>query len=170
MGLAIIGGMSKQPSHDHPRAPLRAILIGFALVVLLVHLSSVALMLRHDHMGSGHLPRTALFPVIFLAMGNALWKRLKGRALLKSSELVIIYAILVVMSSIPGQQFSDYVYFGATGPIYYATPSNGYESLFFDHIKSHYFASHATINPTGIIPAGPLIDWWEPHGRQRLGA
>ncbi len=27
------------------------------------------------------------------------------------------------------------------------------------HIKGHYYESHRTINPTGIVPAGPLIDF-----------
>lgn len=29
------------------------------------------------------------------------------------------------------------------------------ETVNFDHIKSHYYGSHKTINPTGIIPVGP---------------
>ena len=29
----------------------------------------------------------------------------------------------------------------------------------FDHIKQHYYSSHRTINPTGIVPMGPLTDW-----------
>ncbi|PWK53862.1 glutathione S-transferase family protein [Pleionea mediterranea] len=33
------------------------------------------------------------------------------------------------------------------------------------HIKTHYYASHDTINPTGIIPSGPAIPFEEPHGR-----
>jgi len=28
-----------------------------------------------------------------------------------------------------------------------------------DHIKRHYYGSHRTINPTGIIPLGPTLDW-----------
>lgn len=39
------------------------------------------------------------------------------------------------------------------------------ETVDMDQIKTHYYASHATINPTGIIPRGPQIDFWEPHGR-----
>lgn len=33
------------------------------------------------------------------------------------------------------------------------------ETINFDHIKKHYYGSHKTINPTGIIPAGPNLDW-----------
>jgi len=32
-----------------------------------------------------------------------------------------------------------------------------------DHIKYHYFASHHTINPTGIVPKGPEINFLHPH-------
>ncbi|MQA56855.1 glutathione S-transferase family protein [Pseudomonas piscis] len=38
----------------------------------------------------------------------------------------------------------------------------------FRHIKNHYYASHATINPTGIVPKGPLLDFGVSHDRQRL--
>ena len=33
------------------------------------------------------------------------------------------------------------------------------------HIKGHYYQSHPTINPTGIVPSGPIIDFAAPHGR-----
>lgn len=33
------------------------------------------------------------------------------------------------------------------------------------HIKTHYYASHTMINPTGIIPAGPIQDFHESHQR-----
>ncbi|MCW8886230.1 MAG: glutathione S-transferase family protein [Motiliproteus sp.] len=36
-------------------------------------------------------------------------------------------------------------------------------------IKAHYYGSHLTINPTGVIPAGPILDIGQPHGRELLG-
>jgi len=39
------------------------------------------------------------------------------------------------------------------------------ETVDFQHIKRHYYGSHKTVNPTGIVPLGPIIDWNEPHGR-----
>jgi len=39
-----------------------------------------------------------------------------------------------------------------------------------DHIKTHYYYSHATINPTRIVPRGPALDFSAPHDRARLGA
>jgi putative glutathione S-transferase len=35
------------------------------------------------------------------------------------------------------------------------------ETVNFDHIKRHYFQSHRWINPTGIVPEGPLVDFDE---------
>ncbi|MEY8463176.1 glutathione S-transferase family protein [Streptococcus merionis] len=35
------------------------------------------------------------------------------------------------------------------------------ETVNFDHIKRHYYGSHKTINPTGIVPTGPILDWKE---------
>jgi putative glutathione S-transferase len=32
-------------------------------------------------------------------------------------------------------------------------------TVHLDHIKNHYYGSHKTINPTGIVPVGPKLDW-----------
>ena len=42
------------------------------------------------------------------------------------------------------------------------------ETINMAHIKAHYYTSHATINPTGVIPAGPVINFDEPHERAHL--
>ena len=39
------------------------------------------------------------------------------------------------------------------------------DTVNFDHIKTHYYASHLTINPTGIVPVGPEQDFTLPHNR-----
>lgn len=36
-------------------------------------------------------------------------------------------------------------------------------------IKRHYYTSHTTINPTGIVPIGPDIDFSTAHGREMVG-
>ncbi len=42
------------------------------------------------------------------------------------------------------------------------------ETVNMDHIKYHYFASHRSINPTGIVPKGPEIDFMQLHGRESI--
>ena len=39
------------------------------------------------------------------------------------------------------------------------------DSVVMPHIKTHYYASHRQINPTGIVPQGPILDYTAPHGR-----
>lgn len=39
----------------------------------------------------------------------------------------------------------------------------------FDHIKRHYYMTHASLNPNEIVPKGPALDLLAPHGRERLG-
>lgn len=39
------------------------------------------------------------------------------------------------------------------------------ETVNFTHIKRHYYESHGTINPTGIVPTGPELDLDSPHDR-----
>ena len=42
------------------------------------------------------------------------------------------------------------------------------ETVNMHHIKSHYYGSHETINPTRIVPVGPELDFSAPHDRGRL--
>ena len=42
------------------------------------------------------------------------------------------------------------------------------ETVSIEHIKAHYYTSHANINPTRIIPVGPVLDFNEPHDRARF--
>ncbi|MBK5350961.1 glutathione S-transferase family protein [Pseudomonas sp. TH41] len=42
------------------------------------------------------------------------------------------------------------------------------ETVDFTHIKHHYYGSHKTINPTGIVPKGPAQDFSATHDRARL--
>ena len=43
------------------------------------------------------------------------------------------------------------------------------ETVSIDHIKRHYYGSHRHINPTGIVPLGPALDFSAPHDRARFG-
>jgi putative glutathione S-transferase len=37
-----------------------------------------------------------------------------------------------------------------------------------DHIKRHYYGSQRHVNPTGIVPLGPELDFLAPHDRDKL--
>ena len=50
----------------------------------------------------------------------------------------------------------------------YAVPGVA-DTVNFEHIKRHYHESHRNLNPAGIVPVGPVLDFTAPHGRERLG-
>lgn len=43
------------------------------------------------------------------------------------------------------------------------------ETVDFDHIKRHYYGTHRSINPTGVVPVGPILNLDSPHDRGELG-
>ncbi len=43
------------------------------------------------------------------------------------------------------------------------------ETFRLDHVKLHYYRSHASVNPTQIVPLGPQVDYAAPHDRNRFG-
>ncbi|MFK7956379.1 MAG: glutathione S-transferase family protein [Lysobacterales bacterium] len=42
------------------------------------------------------------------------------------------------------------------------------QTVDFRHIKVHYYYSHDMINPTRVVPAGPMIDYHSAHNRGQL--
>uniref|UniRef100_H3G9C1 GST C-terminal domain-containing protein n=1 Tax=Phytophthora ramorum TaxID=164328 RepID=H3G9C1_PHYRM len=42
------------------------------------------------------------------------------------------------------------------------------ETVKMAHIKMHYYGSHTNLNPFGIVPAGPSVDFTRPHDRDRF--
>ncbi|HSH81745.1 MAG TPA: glutathione S-transferase C-terminal domain-containing protein, partial [Herpetosiphonaceae bacterium] len=49
----------------------------------------------------------------------------------------------------------------------YGHPGFG-DTVNFDHIKRHYYMTHDQLNPTRVVPRGPIVDWTAPHARAAL--
>lgn len=65
------------------------------------------------------------------------------------------------------QHLADYPAISAYVRELYQVPGVA-ETVDFEHIKSHYYGSHKSINPTGVIPVGPEQDFTAPHHRESL--
>jgi putative glutathione S-transferase len=65
------------------------------------------------------------------------------------------------------RRLADYPALSAYTRDVYQTPGVA-GTVDLDHIKRHYYRSHRSINPTGIVPAGPDIDYAAPHWRGGL--
>lgn len=61
----------------------------------------------------------------------------------------------------------DYPHLWAYTRDLYQRPGFG-ETVNIDHIKRHYYMTHEQLNPTRIVPLGPILDWDAPHNRAAL--
>ncbi|HKJ11911.1 MAG TPA: glutathione S-transferase C-terminal domain-containing protein [Ornithinimicrobium sp.] len=51
----------------------------------------------------------------------------------------------------------------------FQTPGFG-DTVDFAQIKAHYYVTHRDVNPTGVVPMGPVAQWWNTeHHRDQLG-
>ncbi|MFG1999018.1 glutathione S-transferase family protein [Spirillospora sp. NPDC048911] len=65
------------------------------------------------------------------------------------------------------RRLTDYPNLWAYARDLYQQPAFG-DTTDFDQIKRHYYMTQGNINPSGVVPKGPLVDWTEPHGRDAL--
>jgi len=66
------------------------------------------------------------------------------------------------------QRLADYPAISAYLRELYQVPGVS-DTVDFEHIKTHYYVSHRTINPTGIVPLGAEQDFTSAHGREGHG-
>ena len=67
------------------------------------------------------------------------------------------------------RRISDYPALWAYARDLYALPAFRGTTR-FDQIKRHYYTTHPQLNPTRIVPDGPLLDWDARSGREQLAA
>jgi hypothetical protein len=152
---------------------LRALAIGFALSVL------CGLLIPYlDHyvqgtfVGGQHLPPGAIFVLLLLVLAvNPLLRLLSRRLPLNRAELVLIYAMLLVSTLIPGHGSEAVFIPVSVSPFYYATPANGWERLFHQQVptwfrpqaESAVIGFYESLSPGTPIPWGqwvvPLLAW-----------
>lgn len=66
------------------------------------------------------------------------------------------------------RRLQDYPNLGAYVRDLYQLPGIA-ATVDIDYIKEHYYRSQTAVNPTGIVPQGPPLDFAAPHGRAAMG-
>jgi putative glutathione S-transferase len=116
---------------------------------------------------------TALF-----ARLDWLEERLAGRRYLVGDQLteadICLFPTLVRFDAVYHGHFKcnlrrlvDYPNLWAYARDLYRRPGFG-DTVDFDQIKRHYYMTHPQLNPSRIVPKGPIVDWAAPHGREAL--
>ncbi len=114
----------RQRVEETTSVSVKVLVVGFLLIIGITVAGCFSAFLRYDLIGTGHLPRSALFPMLLLGLVNPIWRWLFGKPVFSRSELLFLYCMLMIMSGIPGQQFSNYLYLGLVAPVYFADPRN----------------------------------------------
>ncbi|MGV6816866.1 MAG: glutathione S-transferase family protein [Thiotrichales bacterium] len=83
------------------------------------------------------------------------------------TTLVRFDAVYVGHFKVNRQRLIDYPHLWGYTRELYQMPGIA-ETVNMDHIKTHYYMSHASINPTRIVPKGPALDFMAPRGRDAL--
>jgi hypothetical protein len=116
---------------------LRATAFGLALLPVVIYWMSVA-ELKYDSQATA-LP-IFVYPVcalFLLALSNLLVRRISPRAALRSGELLTVYVMLVIGTSLGAYGMMQDLFAVVTHPYRYATPENEWRELFFHYIPPY---------------------------------
>jgi hypothetical protein len=121
-------------------------------------------LVRYDLVGFGHLPRSALYPLFWLLLLNALLMAIRGRRWLDTRRLLYVYIAVLVMSGFPGQQLVTYLYLIMIAAQGYATPENKYGETFLPYVPDWMVPAHDPDAPVirfafQGVPLGHSIPW-----------
>ena len=113
----------------------RAVLIGAALSVFIGFTGEFSANLIGYEPAATHLPPVFLVPFLFcVLLPNALVARARPAAALSFYEMIMIFAMGWIASTVPDQAMTKYLLVVITAPFYFASPENSWESIFFPYL------------------------------------
>ncbi len=156
----------------------RAILVGICFVILICFIVSYAeLVVAYIQIGFLQLPPAVIGVFFFLVIANRLCRKISHRFALAPHELMLIYCMMLVASMISSRGVMEKLLPALIAVNYFANESNGWEDLFFPHIKPWLIPFNPErkagqtiavnfferLDPTDPIPwvkwLGPLLAW-----------
>ena len=171
----------RQQARDLHRIPLRGILIGAMLALVLNICDTYATnAIQGSYLTLNFSTPAALFLFFFLVLASAAVGLLHRWLALTRAELITIYIMLVVACCIPGMGFTQFMIPCLLGSTYYATPENNWDYLYNQYIPQWMIPRGENVAryffeglPEGAsIPwgawVGPLSLWFGFFSRPRL--
>ncbi len=115
----------------------RAVAISLLLVIIFTVAGCFSVLLRYEIIGTGYLPRGAVAILLALIAGNAALRGMKRLNIkpLAARELVLIFALLMIVGAIAGQEFAQHFYLKMIGIVYYATPDIAPTEMYLDDLN-----------------------------------
>lgn len=114
---------------------LRAVLIGAALSVFIGFTGEYCANRIGYEPAATHLPPVFLVPFLFcVLLPNVLVARLRPASVLSFYEMILVFAMGWIASTVPDQAMTKYLLVVITAPFYFASPENGWEAIFFPYL------------------------------------
>ena len=116
---------------------LRSIAIGAVLSFFLNFLDVYATtMIRGAYLTLNFSTPAALFFFFFVILANGLVALIRKPLALTQAEQITIYIMLIIACCIPGMGFTQFMIPCLVGSTYYATPENGWDEFYNQHIDA----------------------------------
>ena len=113
----------------------RAILIGAALSLFIGLTGEYCANQIGYEPAATHLPPVFLVPFLFcVLLPNALVARMRTASALSFYEMIMIFAMGWIASTVPDQAMTKYLLVVITAPFYFASAENNWESIFFPYL------------------------------------
>lgn len=113
----------------------RAILIGAALSIFIGFEGEYSANQIGYEPAATHLPPVFLVPFLFcVLLPNALVARIRPASALSFYELIMVFAMGWIASTVPDQAMTKYLLVVITAPFYFASPENSWETIFFPYL------------------------------------
>ena len=113
----------------------RAVLIGAALSIFIGFAGEYSANQIGYEPAATHLPPVFLVPFLFcVLLPNALVARIRPPSALSFYELIMVFAMGWIASTVPDQAMTKYLLVVITAPFYFASPENSWETIFFPYL------------------------------------
>lgn len=129
------------------RVPWRALIIGLLMVAGFTVAGCFSVFLRYEVIGTGYLPRgTVSFLMLLLAL-NALVRRFARRWQLSRQELLVIFALMLAMAGVPGQDYAQHLYLNLLGIVNYSQQGQVASLNILQHVPDWLIPSKNAAEP-----------------------
>ncbi|MCM8777622.1 MAG: hypothetical protein NC905_05110 [Candidatus Omnitrophica bacterium] len=147
---------------------LRSIIIGTILSVI-ISIGDIynMIVIKGSYMTLDLTTPAALFFIFWITLLNLLLRKVMPKASLSAGEMILIYIMMIVASSIPTMGFTLYFIPLISGLKYHTTPQNKWDTLILPHIKKHLILQDENAIKWFYegLPYGekiPWIAWFKP--------
>ncbi len=141
----------------------RAFVAGLILSVAIAFLAQYSVNVTHSsYMAIDHMPAGGIFLFFILVfIVNSLLKKINRRLAFGPGELLLVYIMILVASSVTEMGLGSQLLPIISGPHYYSSPENNWDTLLIPHIKKFLIVNDAAASRYFFegLPKGMRIPW-----------